>query len=216
MGDPRKLKSKHASPRKPWDKKAIESERKIVKTYGLVSKREIRRVEMMVSKKRENARKMLALPFEQRKTKEKELLHSLAKMGLLKGATSVDDVLTLTNEEFFERRLQTIVWRKSLALTPKQARQFIVHGHIAVRGRKVTSPSYIVKETEENAIGYYGKPPVLLAPQKKKADLKKKFEEAAGEEALKEAGATEAVAEVAELPEAAAAPEETKTSEGKE
>lgn len=37
----------------------------------------------------------------------------------------------------------------------KQARQFIVHGHISVNGRKMTIPSYMVLKTEEDQISYY-------------------------------------------------------------
>ncbi|MFQ6105734.1 MAG: S4 domain-containing protein, partial [Candidatus Hydrothermarchaeaceae archaeon] len=36
--------------------------------------------------------------------------------------------------------------------TPKQARQFVVHGHIYVAGGRVTVPSYIVQSDEENKI----------------------------------------------------------------
>ena len=43
---------------------------------------------------------------------------------------------------------------KGLAHTPKQARQFIVHGHISIGGRKVTIPGYLVKNTEEETIEY--------------------------------------------------------------
>ncbi|MEA1999633.1 MAG: 30S ribosomal protein S4, partial [Euryarchaeota archaeon] len=56
-----------------------------------------------------------------------------------------------------ERRLQTRVYKKELANSIKHARQLIVHGHIAVDGRRVTIPSYIIREDEEGKIGYYGK-----------------------------------------------------------
>jgi ribosomal protein S4 len=50
--------------------------------------------------------------------------------------------------------LQTQVYLKGLANTPKQARQFIIHGHISVQGRKVTIPGYLVKDNEEGSIEY--------------------------------------------------------------
>ena len=53
-----------------------------------------------------------------------------------------------------ERRLQTIVWKKGLARTIYQARQLIVHGHIAIAGRRVTSPGYLVSREEEDRIDY--------------------------------------------------------------
>lgn len=43
-----------------------------------------------------------------------------------------------------ERRIDNVVYRLKLATARPQARQLIVHGHILVNGRKVTSPSYLV------------------------------------------------------------------------
>lgn len=43
-----------------------------------------------------------------------------------------------------ERRLDSVVYRLKLAVTCTQARQMVVHGHIMVNGRRVTSPSYFV------------------------------------------------------------------------
>jgi small subunit ribosomal protein S4 len=44
----------------------------------------------------------------------------------------------------------------------KHARQLIVHGHIAVDGRRVTIPSYVVDVEEERKIGYYGQAPITV------------------------------------------------------
>ena len=71
----------------------------------------------------------------------------------MEGST-LDDVLGLTQETVLNRRLQTLVHRKGLAATAKQARQFIVHGHISIDGRKVTIPGYVVKRTEEEKIAF--------------------------------------------------------------
>jgi small subunit ribosomal protein S4 len=59
----------------------------------------------------------------------------------------------------------------------KQARQFIVHGHISLNGRKINVPSYMVLKAEEETISYYiGSPitkdaltakPVVKAPAPK-------------------------------------------------
>jgi small subunit ribosomal protein S4 len=43
-----------------------------------------------------------------------------------------------------ERRLDALVLRSGLARTVYQARQMVVHGHIAVNGRKVDKPSFRV------------------------------------------------------------------------
>lgn len=44
-----------------------------------------------------------------------------------------------------ERRIDSVVYRLKLAVTCTQARQMVVHGHIMVNGRCVTSPSYSVQ-----------------------------------------------------------------------
>jgi small subunit ribosomal protein S4 len=63
-----------------------------------------------------------------------------------------------------ERRLQTVVYRKGLARTLKQARQFIVHGHIAINGRRFPFPSALVRREWEDKIGYYYKSPFAKNP----------------------------------------------------
>ena len=44
-----------------------------------------------------------------------------------------------------ESRLDNLVWRLGLARTIPQARQLVVHGHIAVNGARVDRPSFHVK-----------------------------------------------------------------------
>jgi small subunit ribosomal protein S4 len=70
------------------------------------------------------------------------------------GQSTLDDVLSLTVENVLERRLQTLVWRRGLAKSPYQARQLISHGHIALKQRKMTVPSYIVESDEEGTLSY--------------------------------------------------------------
>ncbi|MCK9535970.1 MAG: 30S ribosomal protein S4 [Bacilli bacterium] len=44
-----------------------------------------------------------------------------------------------------ESRLDNLVYRMGLAVSRRQARQLVTHGHITVDGKKVNIPSYIVK-----------------------------------------------------------------------
>ena len=154
MGDPKKRRKQFQRPRKSFQKERIEQERNLKKIYGLKNKRELFRAETIVREKRAIARKLLALTLETRLKREKELLDSLKRIGVLQGNPTLEDVLVLTPEAMLERRLQTIVWRKGLANTPSQARQFIVHGHIKVNGKKLDKPSYLVLASEENTIGW--------------------------------------------------------------
>lgn len=152
----RRSRKKYETPRKPWDKERIEEEKKIMRIYGLKRKKEIWRAEAIVRKYRRIAKALIA---KRDRRIEKMLLDKLSKLGIL-DAQSIDDVLGMTVENVLERRLQTVVWRKGFANTPKQARQLIVHGHIAINGRKVSWPSYLVPKDEEDKIE-------LLLPKEK-------------------------------------------------
>lgn len=179
MGDPKKRKKQYKMPKKIWDKSRLENEKRIVETYGLKNKRELWKVDTQIKSKRKNARDLLALKLDERIKREKELVESFKKIGLLNEKATLEDVLSLSTEALLERRLQTIVLRKGLANTVTQARQFIVHGHIAVNGKKVSRPSYLVEKSEEGKISYYGKPIKLQTKQPKfKRELKKAFEAA--------------------------------------
>lgn len=48
-----------------------------------------------------------------------------------------------------ERRLDAVVYRMKLVMTPFAARQFISHGHVLVNGKSVNIPSYLVKDGDE-------------------------------------------------------------------
>lgn len=43
-----------------------------------------------------------------------------------------------------ERRLDNTLYRLKMAVSREQARQIIVHGHVAVNNKRVSSPSYLV------------------------------------------------------------------------
>jgi len=145
----RRLRKKYKTPRRPWDKERIEKEKELMKKYGLRRKREIWRTEEILRKYRRMARRLAA---EKDKEKEKTLIQKLIKLGLLQPGATLDSVLSLTVEDILERRLQTLVYKKGLARTVKQARQLIVHGHVYVNGRRTVYPSYLVSREEEDKI----------------------------------------------------------------
>lgn len=51
-----------------------------------------------------------------------------------------------------ERRLDNVLFRLKFASTRRQARQFVVHGHVLVNDGKVHSPSYLIKINDVIAI----------------------------------------------------------------
>jgi len=165
MGHPKKRKKTYEKPRRPWEAKRIKDEKALTDTYGLKNKKEIWKAASFIKKCRREIRAILAgiagaKPTEHMLREKEAILASLKRKGILKqGETTVDldDVLSLSVEDVLERRLQTRVYKKELANSIKHARQLIVHGHIAIDGRRVTIPSYIIREDEEGKIGYYEK-----------------------------------------------------------
>jgi len=154
MGDPKKQRKKHETPRFPWRTDTLRTELRLLGQYGLRNKRELWRHETTLSRFREIARSLLGAPAEQRQKQEKQLLNRLNRLGILPQTAVLDDVLDLTIEDILERRLQTIVYNKGLAKTIHQARQLITHRHIAMQSQRVSSPSYLVPRDEEEKITY--------------------------------------------------------------
>ena len=155
MGDPRKIRSRLEGPSHPWQKERIEQEKELVQEYGLKNKSEIWRQMSKLKGFARQAKRLVALRREPQSEIEKiQLLTRLNKLGLLSKEAVLEDVLGLTIKDLLELRLQTLVCRKGFAKSMKQARQFIVHGHVAIGGKKITSPAYIVPSEEVPTISF--------------------------------------------------------------
>ena len=152
MGDPKKQRKKFSKPGHPWQKDRIAAEKIIVKQYGLRRKYEVWKMDSMLKKFLYRAKTIIGEKSLQSEIEKKQLLERLYLLGLLKKDSKVEDVLNLTLKDILERRLQTLVHRKQMAKTIKQAREFIVHEHITVGSRKITAPSYLVSINEEQNI----------------------------------------------------------------
>lgn len=61
-------------------------------------------------------------------------------------ASKTSGVTGETLLSLLERRLDNVVFRLKMAISRTQARQLTVHGHINVNGKRVKSPSFLVKE----------------------------------------------------------------------
>jgi len=155
MGDPKKPRKTWERPGHPWIKERLIEEMELVGQYGLRNKRELWKAQTLLRRIRNKAKALLSLPEEERRARERSLVKFLYNLGLLSSENaSVDDILSLTVKDVLERRLQTIVYRKGLAKTIHQARQLIVHGHIAIAGRRVRSPGRLVTREEEPLVDY--------------------------------------------------------------
>ena len=194
MGDPKFARKKYERPSHPWRAERIQSENELVKKYGLKNKKEVWKAQSILKQARSQSRNLQARlrtgePQAQRETEL--LIARLARMGMLpqEGAT-LNDILSLDIESVLSRRFQTIFYLKGMSRTAKQARQFIVHGHASIAGRKVTVPSYIVSKEEEQEIEFYDPSPLSndLHPMRASDDesgvpdaLVAEFEKAQGE-----------------------------------
>ncbi|MBI5332077.1 MAG: 30S ribosomal protein S4 [Candidatus Aenigmarchaeota archaeon] len=147
MGQPKKARKQFKRPKKPYDKDRFVKEKKIIKDFGLRRKRELWKAEGLLRNFRRRSRELLAKPDEK---KQKELFDRLNKLGFK--TEKLDDVLSMKIEDFLARRLQTIVYKKGLAKTLKEARQFITHRHVLINNKKIWYPSFIVMPEEENNI----------------------------------------------------------------
>lgn len=155
MGLVVKHRKKYLSKKKRWDKKTILDEKAIVRDYAVGNKTELRRAEFLISKYK-NIAKDLNKNADSKKSEEaKHLIEKLKAQGLLKPeASTLEDILDMKLRDVLERRLSNIVYRMKLARTAKQARQFVVHGHVKVAGNLVTAPSYSVSLAEEQTIEF--------------------------------------------------------------
>jgi len=166
MGYPGKNHKQYETPKRRFEKSRIEEETGRVIEFGLRNKRELWKAESNLRKYRHAARELLALQSSSTDEslylrKKEQLLNNLERYGLLGENAGIGDVLALKVDAELGRRLQTLVYRQGLARSPKQARQFITHGHIALGGRKVTIPGYRVSRMEEGSISYYGRSPLV-------------------------------------------------------
>lgn len=185
MGDPKFSRRKYEKPSHPWEGERIKAENELLMKYGLKNKRELWRAQSFIRTLRAQSRELQArvrTGDKQAEVETKELLQRCARLALLptEGAT-LNDVLALNTEAVLQRRFQTVIYRKGLAFTPAQARQFIVHGHTSISGRKVTIPGYMVKRGEEEQINYHVKSPISneLHPVRPKPEDLEKIKEAA-------------------------------------
>lgn len=155
MGDPKKQRKSYETPRHPWRRDQLEVELHLMGEYGLRNKRELWRYKTMLSQVRGIARSLLGATEAERALIEREYLAKLGRVGVLSESASIDDILDLEIRDLLERRLQTMVFRRGLAKTLHQARQLVSHGHIAVAGKVVSVPGYMVKRDEEGKLKYF-------------------------------------------------------------
>ncbi len=154
MGHPKRIRKKYNKPSHPWQKLRIDEERELKRKFGLKNKKEIWKAESRLRKIRRQARHLLAQEGSQADIESKQLLDRLDRYGIAPSGISLGDVLSLSIQDILKRRLQSLVLEKGLAKSAKQARQFIIQGHITLDGRRITVPSYLIRKEEEEVISF--------------------------------------------------------------
>ncbi len=154
MGAPKRNRTKFKKPKERWNLERIKTDRNLVKEYGLKNMKELWKVQSEVSRIRRNVRELLSMGTGAEEVKGR-IIGRLARLGVANRETTLDNLLDLKENDLLNRRLQTIVYRKGMARSIRQARQITVHGFIAIDGRKVTRPGYLVGAEIENRISYY-------------------------------------------------------------
>ncbi|HKZ49443.1 MAG TPA: 30S ribosomal protein S4 [Candidatus Nanoarchaeia archaeon] len=186
-----KQRKKYEAPKHPWKKERIDEEHGLAKTYGIRRMKELWKSRAILRNWQRQAKEIISMLPSDKKDKAQEiLLKKLLKYGVVTTDADLDDVLGLHLKDVLDKRLETIVHKKGLALTANQARQFIVHGKIMVNGKKLNSPSYMVKEGDE--VSYASGFAPILKPEETPNKMKETAEELAevsGEEAVAEAPA---------------------------
>ena len=141
----------YETPNHPYQGERIAEEGDLIGRYGLKNKEELWRAQSQLRKYRREARRLLGRVGEE---SSDEFIQRLRRIGVLDADEGLDDVLSLDVTDVLERRLQTVAYRKGLANTVSQARQFVSHGHVVIDDRRVTTPSYTVEVDEEDAIAF--------------------------------------------------------------
>ena len=147
------------APKRPFEKERLDSELLLIGKYGLKNKREVWRVQYVLQRIRKAARELLTLePNDPRRIFEGQaLINRMIAIGVLnKEQAQLDYVLSLTVNQFLDRRLQTIVFNNKFSKSIHQARTLIFQKKIALnhgsRNQIVNIPSFIVRKENESKI----------------------------------------------------------------
>ncbi len=154
MGDPKKKHKLYTTPKRPYDTASLSEELKLLGVYGLRNKRELWHTRTKLSTLRRRAREMLSMDPVERAERERDMIRKLHGLGLVQEKAKLEDILEMSIQDLMERRLQTVLYRRGMANSMYQARQLITHGHVAISGRKVRSPGYLVRRDEEASLDY--------------------------------------------------------------
>ena len=139
-------KKRYSRPRKPFEITRIKEEDTLIKQFGLKNKKEIWKTLANINYFRSRAKALAKSSHEEQQV----LFKKLQAIGLK--VSTIAEVLDLKVEDLLNRRLPTVIVKKGLANTPRQARQLVTHKKILINNQIVNSPSYLVPISFEESI----------------------------------------------------------------
>ncbi|MES1902395.1 MAG: hypothetical protein MHPSP_001118 [Paramarteilia canceri] len=148
-----KKKKRSIGVKEPYNKQNLESQLALTAKYALKSKAELGIYINMMRKAKMNAVELGKLPVKNPKriVEENALIRHLTMYGILTSETGstedlrLENVLTLTLENFLDRRLSSVVWTSRKARNCHDARVLVNHGHITVNDYVCKTPSMLVR-----------------------------------------------------------------------
>lgn len=165
-------KKNYSRPMQPFQAERIKDENALRVKYGLKNKTEIWKTVAKVNYLRGRAKALAKMPLEEQEV----LFNKLKAIGL--ETNTIADVLDLKVENLLERRLSTVLVKKKIADTPKQARQMITHKRVLINGKVMSAPGYLVPVSDEKSI--------TLKVKQKKPKVEKEVADAPVQEEISE------------------------------
>ena len=148
---------RYETPNHPFQGERIAQEGDLLDRYGLKNKEELWRAQSELRSIRREARRLLGNAQGDAEAAQEagaDFIARLRSIGILGENDDISEVLDLDVTDLLERRLQTVAYRKGLAHTPQQARQFIVHGHVTIGDERITIPSQMVDVDDEGLVAF--------------------------------------------------------------
>jgi small subunit ribosomal protein S4 len=151
MGDVKKIRKKYSKPNHPWRMDRITEEHQIIKDYGIPRMTELWKAKAKLGSFKNQAKNLSARTDSQAKIERENLVKKLKSLNLIENE-SLEAILGINIKNVLDRRLQTVAFKKGFAKSMKQARQMIIHRHVLIGGKINSSPSYIVRSSEEGSV----------------------------------------------------------------